>query len=103
MIKQNKNYIITNALHVRLIECGSKTIVDENDIVLDPFSGTFTTSFVAKKFRRSSIGIELHEEYAKIGLRRLSLQEKYRGEKLQKELRSFEKKYDKQEALALFA
>lgn len=44
------------------------------DIVLDPFSGAFTTSFVAKKLGRKSIGIEIEEEYVKIGLRRLNIQ-----------------------------
>jgi len=43
------------------------------DLVLDPFSGTFTTSFVAKQLGRCSIGIEIEESYIKIGLRRLQL------------------------------
>lgn len=43
---------------------------NEGDTVLDPFSGTFTTSYVAKILNRKSIGIELQEEYVKIGLRR---------------------------------
>ena len=50
------------------------------DIVLDPFSGTFTTSFVAKKLGRKSIGIELQEDYIKIGLRRVAIQSEFRGE-----------------------
>lgn len=41
------------------------------DVVLDPFSGTFTTSFVAKQLGRKSIGMEIQEEYIRIGLRRL--------------------------------
>ncbi len=40
------------------------------DIVLDPFSGSFTTSSVAKELGRKSIGIEINKEYYKIGLRR---------------------------------
>ena len=55
------------ALLERIIKASSK----EGDIVLDPFSGTFTTSFVAKSLNRRSIGVELQEEYVKIGLRRL--------------------------------
>jgi len=62
------------------------------DTVLDPFSGTFTTSFVAKQLGRKSIGIELQEDYVKIGLRRLRLADEYNGEKLQKEVRTFELK-----------
>jgi site-specific DNA-methyltransferase (adenine-specific) len=55
------------ALLERIIKASSK----EGDVVLDPFSGTFTTSFVAKSLNRRSIGIELQDEYVKIGLRRL--------------------------------
>lgn len=60
------------------------------DLVLDPFSGTFTTSFVARKWGRTSIGIEIEEEYLKIGLRRLEIATHYRGEELRRELRSYE-------------
>jgi len=52
------------------------------DLVLDPFAGTFTTCAVAKKFGRKSIGIEVQEEYIKIGLRRLDIADTYKGEKL---------------------
>ncbi len=61
------------------------------DLVLDPFSGTFTTSFVAKNFGRQSIGIEIEEEYVKIGLRRLGIVSSYKGEELRRPPRSFEK------------
>jgi site-specific DNA-methyltransferase (adenine-specific) len=63
------------------------------DIVLDPFSGTFTTSFVAKKLGRKSIGIEIEEEYVKIGLRRLQIQTRYKDEELRREPRSYEKSH----------
>lgn len=46
---------------------------NENDIVLDPFSGTFTTSAVAIKNKRKAIGIELNVEYYKIGIRRTNI------------------------------
>ena len=52
------------------------------DIVMDPFSGTFTTSAVAKRLGRRTIGIEKDEEYVKIGLRRLGIQFSYNGEPL---------------------
>jgi len=74
------------ALLERIIRASS----NEGDTVLDPFSGTFTTSFVAKQLNRKSIGIELQEDYVKIGLRRLRLADEYNGEKLQKEVRTFE-------------
>ncbi len=74
-----------------------------NDTVLDPFSGTFTTSFVAKNLGRNSIGIEIEEEYVKIGLRRLQITSSYNGETLSKEQRTFEKTVDpRQQTLRLF-
>ena len=76
------------ALLERIIKASSNV----GDTVLDPFSGTFTTSFVAKQLGRKSIGIELQEEYVKIGLRRLEIADEYKGEKLTKEIRTFETK-----------
>lgn len=60
------------------------------DLVLDPFSGTFTTSAVAKKLGRRSIGIENELEYIKIGLRRLKIQDELFGELLEKPLKTYE-------------
>lgn len=42
-----------------------KLFTDEGDLVLDPFVGSGTTLRVARRLRRSSIGIEIHEEIAK--------------------------------------
>ncbi len=75
---------------IALLERIIKASSNENDLVMDPFSGTFTTCFVAKQLGRNSIGIELQEEYVKIGLRRLQLANEFKGEKLQKEVRTFE-------------
>lgn len=55
------------ALLERIIRASSNV----GDMVLDPFSGTFTTSYVAKELGRKSIGIEIEEIYVNIGLRRL--------------------------------
>ena len=52
------------------------------DLVMDPFSGTFTTSAVAQRLGRASIGIELQEEFFKIGIRRLDIAKKYKNEPL---------------------
>jgi len=76
------------ALLERIIKASSNI----GDIVLDPFSGTFTTCYVAQQLERKCIGIELQEEYIKIGLRRLELSDEYKGEKLLKEIRTFEVK-----------
>lgn len=81
------------ALLERIIRASS----NEGDVVLDPFSGTFTTSFVAKQLKRKSIGIEIQEEYIKTGLRRLQITSEYKGQPLQKELRSFETPLDKRQ------
>ena len=85
---------------VVLLERIIKASSNIGDIVLDPFSGTFTTSYVAKQLGRKSIGIEIEEEYVKIGLRRLEIANEYDGTLLQKEQRSFEKIAPNQ--LALF-
>lgn len=73
------------ALLERIIKASS----NEGDIVLDPFSGTFTTSAVSKRLSRKSIGIELEKDYIKIGLRRLEIQNELDGEPLV----AFEKNY----------
>ena len=43
----------------------------EGDIVLDPFVGSGTTTYVAKKYGRRWIGIEQDKEYVKIAKRRM--------------------------------
>jgi adenine-specific DNA-methyltransferase len=69
------------ALLERIIAASS----NPGGLVLDPFSGTFTTSFVARQLGRQSIGIEIEEKYVKIGLRRLQILTKYKGEELKRE------------------
>jgi site-specific DNA-methyltransferase (adenine-specific) len=44
---------------------------DEDDIVLDPFSGTGTTAISAKRLGRKYIGFELDKGYTKISLEKL--------------------------------
>src|ERR1019366_53148 len=75
---------------IALLERIIKASSNKGDLVLDPFSGTFTTCYVAKKLGRNCIGIDLQEDYIKIGLRRLQLSTEHKGEKLQKEIRTFE-------------
>ena len=45
---------------------------DENDIVLDPFSGTGTTAIAAKRLGRQYIGFELDENYAEISQKKIA-------------------------------
>lgn len=83
------------ALLERVIRASSNS----GELVLDPFSGTFTTSFAAKKLGRRSIGIEIDEEYVKIGLRRLQILTHYKGEELKRVPRSYETAPQGQRAL----
>lgn len=75
---------------ISLLERIIKASSNKGATILDPFSGTFTTSFVAKSLDRKSIGIELQDEYVKIGLRRLGLATEFKGETLQKPLKTYE-------------
>lgn len=69
------------ALLERIIKASS----NEGDIVLDPFSGSFTTSAVATRLGRKAIGIDMNEEYFEIGIRRTKISDKYKDKILIKE------------------
>ena len=69
------------ALLERIIRASSS----KGDLVLDPFSGSFTTSAVAERLGRYSIGIELNRDFFEIGLRRTGIASEYRGKPLLKE------------------
>lgn len=76
------------ALLERIIKASSNV----GDLVLDPFSGTFTTSYVANALERKSIGIDISEEYFKIGLRRVLGKTEYDGKKLSREVKTYKQK-----------
>lgn len=90
---------------IALLERIIKASSNEGDLILDPFSGTFTTSYVANSLGRKSIGIDISEEYFKIGLRRVLRKTEYNGESLAREPKSYERKniQHEQEVLPLFA
>lgn len=71
------------ALLERVIKASSNV----GDVILDPFSGSFSTSAVSRKLDRKSIGIEINEEYVKMGIRRLNLPSQFSEEELAKEKR----------------
>ena len=48
-----------------------RTCSHENEIVLDPFSGSATTLAVAKKLNRQFIGFDLSPDYVRRGTERL--------------------------------
>src|SRR5699024_1434088 len=58
---------------------------NKKDIVLHPFSGSYTTSAVANKLGRKAIGIDINPEYYKIGLRRTEIANAYKGMELKKD------------------
>lgn len=45
---------------------------NENDIVLDPFMGSGTTGYIAKKLKRHFIGIEKEKKYFDIAQKRIN-------------------------------
>lgn len=88
---------------ISLLERIIKASSNEGDLVLDPFCGTFTTGYVAKENNRDFIGIEIQEDYYKIGLRRLGITTEYKGESLEREKKTYEIKNTIQEPqLSLF-
>ena len=58
-------------LPVHLLDRLILMTTDENDIVLDPFSGTGTTAISAKRLGRKYIGFELDKEYLEISNEKL--------------------------------
>lgn len=68
------------ALLERIIKASS----NPGDVVLDPFSGSFTTSAVGVRLGRVCVGIDLNEEYYEIGLRRTGIAYERYGRCLQK-------------------
>jgi len=84
---------------IALLERIIKASSNEGDLILDPFSGTFTTSYVAKKLNRRSIGIEINEEYTKIGIRRVLEQFNLNGEDLSPKPKSYQIKNPQQQTL----
>lgn len=88
---------------ISLLERIIKASSNEGDLILDPFCGTFTAGFVAKEHNRDFIGIEIQEDYFKIGLRRLGISTEYKGESLEREKKTCEIKNTIQEPqLTLF-
>ena len=69
------------------------------DVVMDPFSGTFTTAAVAKRLNRKTVSIELNIDYVGIGLRRLSLATELDGKMLIKPEKSTKRRVSVKESV----
>jgi len=82
-----------HALLERIILASS----DQEDTVLDPFSGSFSTGYACKKLRRKFIGFDISEEYVKIGIRRLALPSNYTANALAKKKERKTKNKSKQD------
>lgn len=67
-----------------LLERIIKASSNKGDIVMDPFSGSFTTAAVAVRLGRKAIGIDLNQEYFEMGLRRTDIAMEYKGKSLEK-------------------
>ena len=51
-------------------------VSDENETILDPFSGSGTTMVSCEKLNRKWVGIEIEEKYCEIAARRIELERK---------------------------
>lgn len=67
-----------------LLERIIKASSNAGDVVLDPFSGSFTTSAVAIRLGRIAVGIDINEEYFEMGLRRTHIATEHNGKPLVK-------------------
>ncbi len=65
----------------RIIKASSNV----GDLVLDPFSGSFTTSAVAVRLGRNAVGIDMNQDYFEMGIRRTGIAYEYKGKRLEKE------------------
>lgn len=60
-------------LPLALLEIFIKVSTNQNNLVFDPFAGTFTTSLAAGKLGRHSMGIEVNNKFLNFGATRLKI------------------------------
>jgi len=56
---------------VDLMEILIKNSTNENDLIFDPFAGTFSVAVACKNLKRKFIGCELEEKYYNLGIERI--------------------------------
>lgn len=69
------------ALLERIIKASS----NKDEIVLDPFGGSFSTSAVAIRLGRKAISMDINKDYFKIGIRRTGISNTYEDVLLKKD------------------
>jgi site-specific DNA-methyltransferase (adenine-specific) len=74
--KEHYSYVHPTQKPIALMELLVKLITNENNLVLDPFAGSMSTLIACKNLNRRYIGIELDEEYYKVGVERLNNENK---------------------------
>ncbi|MCX7728301.1 MAG: site-specific DNA-methyltransferase [Bacteroidia bacterium] len=57
----------------KLVERALKLFSFQGDVILDPFNGVGTTTFVARKLKRNYLGIDISKEYCKKAEERMRL------------------------------
>lgn len=55
----------------KLVERALKLFSFQDDIILDPFNGVGTTTYVAKKLQRKYLGVDISPEYTKKAIQRI--------------------------------
>lgn len=65
-----KYFVVKN-----IIVCDNRIInqhTKENDLIFDPFMGSFTTAVACHKLNRNFLGAEIDKDYYKLGSERLA-------------------------------
>ena len=68
---ETRNSSITWRFITRLMTYFIQGATDEGDVVLDPFSGTGTTSVIAQALNRHYIAFDISKEYVEFGRNRV--------------------------------
>ena len=55
----------------KLAERVIKLFSFQNDVILDPFNGSGTTTKVARNLKRHYVGVDLSQDYVNLALKRL--------------------------------